>query len=75
MAEIRNRVALYAAVGPELTHYEVDVEGASLTRRGTVAAPANIHYCWPHASRPLSLCRVERQRFRGRRLCRDEATM
>ena len=45
------RVALYAAVGPELTHYEVDVEAAALTRRGTVALPANVHYCWPHASR------------------------
>ncbi len=51
MAAAANRVALYAAVGPELTHYEVDVEGAHLTRRGTLALPANIHYCWPHASR------------------------
>jgi len=50
MAESRNQVALYAAVGPELTHYAVDVEGAALERRGTVAAPANIHYAWPHAS-------------------------
>src|SRR5689334_22704304 len=43
------RVALYASVGPELTHYEVDVEGAALARRGTVALPANVHYAWPHA--------------------------
>ncbi len=50
MAESRNQVALYAAVGPELTHYAVDVEGAALERRGTVTAPANIHYAWPHAS-------------------------
>jgi 6-phosphogluconolactonase (cycloisomerase 2 family) len=50
MAESRNRVALYAAVGPQLTHYAVDVEGAALERRGTVTAPANIHYAWPHAS-------------------------
>src|SRR5438067_2878890 len=46
-----NRVALYASVGPELTHYDLDVEGAILTRRGTVSLPANVHYCWPHASR------------------------
>ena len=52
MAESRNQVALYAAVGPELTHYAVDVEGAALERRGTVTAPANIHYAWPHASGP-----------------------
>jgi len=44
-------VALYASVGPELTHYEVDVEGAALKRRGTIALPANVHYAWPHASR------------------------
>jgi 6-phosphogluconolactonase len=46
-------VALYAAVGPDLTQYDVDVDAATLTRRGTVALPANIHYCWPHASQPL----------------------
>ena len=44
-------VHLYAAIGPELTHYEVDVAGASLARRGTVSLPANVHYAWPHASR------------------------
>ncbi|MGE0260067.1 MAG: lactonase family protein [Alphaproteobacteria bacterium] len=48
-----SRVALYASVGPELTHYEVDVEAATLTRRGTVALPANVHYCWPHVARPI----------------------
>jgi 6-phosphogluconolactonase (cycloisomerase 2 family) len=48
-----NRVALYASVGPELTQYDVDVEAATLTRRGTVELPANVHYCWPHASRPI----------------------
>jgi 6-phosphogluconolactonase len=44
------RVALYASVGPELTHYDVDVEAAALVRRGTVTLPANVHYAWPHAS-------------------------
>src|SRR5436853_3378527 len=53
MAAAAKRLALYASVGPELTHYDVDVEGATLTRRGTVALPANVHYCWPHASRPI----------------------
>ena len=50
-ASAANRVALYASVGPELTHYEVDVEDARLVRRGTVSLPANVHYAWPHASR------------------------
>lgn len=44
-------VRLYASVGPELTHYDVDVESAALVRRGTVTLPANVHYAWPHASR------------------------
>jgi 6-phosphogluconolactonase len=43
-------VALYAAIGPGLTHYEVDVDSGSLIRRGTVSLPANVHYAWPHAS-------------------------
>jgi 6-phosphogluconolactonase len=50
MAVAASRVALYAAVGPELTHYEVDVAGVALLRRGTVALPANVQYAWPHES-------------------------
>lgn len=45
------RVALYASVGSELTHYDVDVDGATLTRRDTVPLPAHVHYVWPHVSR------------------------
>jgi 6-phosphogluconolactonase (cycloisomerase 2 family) len=44
------KVALYASVGPELTQYDVNVEAATLTRRGTVNLPANVHYAWPHCS-------------------------
>jgi 6-phosphogluconolactonase len=44
------KVVLYASVGPALTQYDVDVEGAALFRRGTVTLPANVHYVWPHAS-------------------------
>lgn len=44
-------VRLYASVGPQLTHYDVNVDNATLTRRGTVSLPANVHYAWPHASR------------------------
>jgi 6-phosphogluconolactonase len=44
-------VRLYASVGPELTHYDVDVEGTALVRRGGVTLPANVHYARPHASR------------------------
>jgi len=44
-------VMLYASVGPQLTHYDVDVDNATLKQRGTIALPANVHYAWPHASR------------------------
>ena len=37
--------------GPRLIHVDVDVEAATLTRRGAVSAPANVQYAWPHASR------------------------
>jgi 6-phosphogluconolactonase len=45
-------LALYASVGNELTHYDVDVEGAALTRRASVRLPANVQYVWPHAAQP-----------------------
>jgi len=44
------KMALYASVGPELSQYDVDIEGATLFRRGTVTLPANVHYVWPHPS-------------------------
>jgi 6-phosphogluconolactonase (cycloisomerase 2 family) len=45
------KVALYANVGPQLTHYDVDVEGAALIRKETITLPAGVQYAWPHASR------------------------
>src|SRR5215468_1381337 len=45
------RVALYANVGADLTHYDVDVAGAELIKRETVTLPAGVQYAWPHASR------------------------
>ena len=46
-----NKVALYANVGADLTHYDVNVAGAELIRRETVTLPAGVQYAWPHASR------------------------
>ncbi|MDB5922757.1 MAG: 3-carboxymuconate cyclase [Betaproteobacteria bacterium] len=45
------KAALYSAVGDELTHYELDIGEAALTRRETVKVPANVQYAWPHPSR------------------------
>src|SRR5438128_12251162 len=45
------KIALYANVGADLTHYDVDVSGAALTKRATVTLPAGVQYDWPHVSR------------------------
>jgi 6-phosphogluconolactonase len=45
------KTAYYASVGPVLTLYDVDVDGATLTACGAIALPANIQYAWPHPSR------------------------
>ena len=45
-----SHLALYAAVGSELTHYADNVAAGTLTRRGAVTLPANVQYGWPHAS-------------------------
>jgi 6-phosphogluconolactonase len=49
MATGRN--VFYAAIGPELTLYSVDVDNAALVKRDTVSTPANIQYAWPHPSK------------------------
>lgn len=45
------KVALYAAVGPELTQYDVDVGAATLTKRGSLTLPANVQEATPHPSK------------------------
>ena len=46
-----NKTVLYASVGAELIHFDIDVAEATLTRRDSVSTPANVQYVWPHASR------------------------
>ena len=45
------KVALYANIGEELMHFDVDVANAALIRRDSVSLPAGVQYCWPHVSR------------------------
>jgi 6-phosphogluconolactonase len=45
------KTVYYASVGPALTLYDVDVDGAALIKRGAITLPANIQYAWPHPSR------------------------
>jgi 6-phosphogluconolactonase len=46
------QTALYASVGPLLTHYEIDVQGMALVKRETLKLANNVQYAWPHASKP-----------------------
>ncbi len=42
----------YQSIGPELARFDIDVEGAALTRRDAVTIPgANVQYVWPHPSK------------------------
>ena len=44
-------VVLYAAVGAELTQYNVDVDTATLVKRGSITLPANVQEAVAHPSR------------------------
>ena len=45
------KTVYYAAIGPELNVFDIDVDGGALARRGAVVLPANVQYAWPHPSR------------------------
>ncbi|HXP81843.1 MAG TPA: beta-propeller fold lactonase family protein [Verrucomicrobiae bacterium] len=45
------KVVLYAAVGAELTQYDVDVDGAALVKRGSLTLPANVQEAAQHPSK------------------------
>lgn len=51
LAQPSGGVGLYASIGSELVHYELDAGAATLVRRGAVTLPANVQYGWPHPSR------------------------
>jgi 6-phosphogluconolactonase len=44
------RVALYVSDGPELIHYELSVDQATLTRLDSLKVPGAIQYAWPAPS-------------------------
>jgi 6-phosphogluconolactonase len=45
------KTVFYASVGPVLTLYDLDIDGAALTKRSAITLPANVQYLWPHPSR------------------------
>jgi 6-phosphogluconolactonase (cycloisomerase 2 family) len=47
-----SKAVFYQSIGPELARYDIDVDGAALTRRDAVTTPgANVQYVWPHPSK------------------------
>jgi 6-phosphogluconolactonase len=48
-----SNAVFYASVGPALTLYRIDVDGATLIRQDTVMLPANLQYAWRHPSAPF----------------------
>jgi 6-phosphogluconolactonase (cycloisomerase 2 family) len=47
----KSRAVYYAAVGSDLALYGMNVDDATLEKRGTVTLPGNVQYGWPHPSR------------------------
>ena len=47
----KSKAVFYASVGSELTLYGLNVEDATLEKRGALTLPANVQYAWPHPSK------------------------
>lgn len=48
---MKANVKLYSAVGEQLTHFDVDVDALTLSKRKTIKVPAVVQYAWPHPSK------------------------
>ena len=48
-----SRTFFYASLGPALTLYRIDVDGAALTKADTMLLPEKVQYAWPHPSAPF----------------------
>jgi 6-phosphogluconolactonase (cycloisomerase 2 family) len=48
---VSGKTAYYVSNGSEVTHYDVDVAGAALTKRSSIMVPTAVQYAWPHANR------------------------
>src|SRR6202790_3223950 len=50
-SSMKGQVALYSAVGAELTQYLVDIDNDTLAKQGSVTLPAAVQEAWTHPSR------------------------
>lgn len=46
-------VAVYAAVGSRLDHYDLDAASGDLTLRGSIGMPSRVQCAWPHSRLPI----------------------
>lgn len=60
----RGKLALYAGVGSQLVHYDVDVEGAALVKRAAVMLPAKVQYRVAPCLGAVPLRGIEQRRSR-----------
>jgi len=49
--QAQKKTVLYAAVGPELTEYDLDTATAALAKKTSLTLPANIQEAWPSPDR------------------------
>ena len=47
---MKARAVLYSAIDDEVTQYDLDIEAATLTRRGSIRAPSFVQEGWAHPS-------------------------
>ena len=50
---MKEKTSLYMGVGCEMTHYEVDVHNATLTKRSSLTLPCGVQYAWRHPTAPF----------------------
>jgi len=48
-----DEVSVYAAIGPRLTQYDLDIDAAALTERNSFELPVGMQYAWRHATKPF----------------------
>src|SRR5690242_13227485 len=51
LAQTRDNCACYSGVSGQLTHYEVELSSASMSKGAAVTTPGGIQYAGPHPSR------------------------
>jgi 6-phosphogluconolactonase len=51
--DMKTKTFFYASLGPALTLYRIELDGAALSKGSTVMLPEKVQYAWPHPSAPF----------------------